>query len=142
VFVAFGAEEPRGPGDDRHHYGSRHLVADLSTQDAEAILGMLSLDRVGVAADRLPLCYGGRGSDAVREQLVAAARRADVASRRCENRASDHWSFEKAGIPAARIGSVPYAEYHSARDVPDVVSRAQLARTGLVAWEWLQSPAE
>jgi hypothetical protein len=48
-------------------------------------------------------------------------------------------SFEAVGIPAARLGSVPYAAYHSARDVPSVVDRGQLARSGAVVWAWLRS---
>ena len=55
------------------------------------------------------------------------------------NTTSDHWSFEKAGIPAARLGSVPYAGYHSARDTPDVVNAGQLGRAGAVTWAWLRS---
>jgi hypothetical protein len=38
----------------------------------------------------------------------------------------------------ARLGSTSYAAYHSADDVPSVVSRAQLARTGRLAWAWLR----
>ena len=50
VFVAFGAEEPRGPTDDDHHYGSRSYVAALGTAERRAVRGMVSLDRVGVGA--------------------------------------------------------------------------------------------
>ena len=45
---------------------------------------------------------------------------------------------EKAGMPAARIGSVPYAGYHSRGDVPSVVSRGQLDRVGRLIWAWLR----
>ena len=58
----------------------------------------------------------------------------DITTRACENRSSDHWSYEKAGMPAVRIGSVPYAGYHSRRDVPSVVSRVQLDRVGRLLW--------
>jgi len=30
VFVAFGGEEPRGEGDDMHHFGSQHYVKAMS----------------------------------------------------------------------------------------------------------------
>ena len=33
VFVAFGAEEPRGPADDEHHFGSRTYVRRLIDAD-------------------------------------------------------------------------------------------------------------
>jgi Zn-dependent M28 family amino/carboxypeptidase len=62
-----------------------------------------------------------------------------VATNGCTNRASDHVSFEAAGIPAVRVGSVPYAAYHSARDVPSVVDRRQLERVGAALWAWLRS---
>lgn len=140
VFVAFGAEEPRGPADDEHHYGSRRMVATMSGARRDALLGMVSLDRVGVRTSAVPLCAGGRGSPRVREELVAAARKAGVRVARCENRTSDHWPFEKAGLPAARIGGVPYAGYHSRRDVPAVVDAAQLSRVARISWAWLNTP--
>ena len=40
----------------------------------------------------------------------------------------------------ARIGGNDYAGYHSAGDVPRVVSRRQLDRVGRVLWEWLREP--
>jgi len=138
VFVAFGAEEPRGSGDARHHYGSRAYVAGLSAAERDAIAGMVSLDRVGVGA-RVRVCTGGRGPRTVVRDLLAAAQRLRIPAVSCENRASDHWSFEKAGVAAARLGGTPYAEYHSPRDRAAVVQRAQLTRTGRVAWEWLSS---
>ena len=138
VFVAFGAEEPRGPGDAWHHYGSRAYVAGLSSAERRAIAGMVSLDRVGVGT-RVRVCSGGRGPRTVAGQLLTAGRAVQVPVVSCTNRSSDHWSFEKAGVAAARIGGTPYAEYHSARDRAGVVRPAQLARTGRLAWEWLSS---
>ena len=99
---------------------------------------MVALDRVGVRAPSVPACYGGSGSPRVRTELVAAARRADVPVTRCVNRTSDHWSFEKAGVAAARLGSVPYAAYHSSRDLPRVVDDRQLRRVALVVEEWVR----
>ena len=54
-----------------------------------------------------------------------------------DDTASDHESFADAGLPAARLGSTPYAAYHSAQDVPAVVDPAQLRRVGRVIWDWL-----
>ena len=42
--------------------------------------------------------------------------------------AVDHWAFVRAGLPGVRLGSVPYAGYRSAGDVPAVVDPAQLDR--------------
>ncbi len=138
VFVVFGAEEPRGPGDDDHHYGSQHHVASLSGKERDALRGMVALDRVGVG-DVLPVCSAdapGRH----RARLLRAARSVDVAAQPCrDNRTSDHWSFVRNGLPGARLGSTPYAEYHSAADLPAVVDRAQLRRAARTTIAWLSA---
>jgi hypothetical protein len=135
VFVAFGAEEPRGDPED-HHYGSRRYVAQLGPQVRAAVRGMVSLDRVGVG-DRVPV-GSANDSDPVQQALLAAARRAGVpAVAGSGQRSSDHWSFVRDGLPGARLGSTPYAGYHSAGDVPAVVSAAQLERVGRIVAEWL-----
>ncbi|WP_205857714.1 M28 family metallopeptidase, partial [Phytoactinopolyspora endophytica] len=105
-FIAFGAEEPRGEGDDLHHFGSQQYVADMSSNDKDALVAMVSLDRVGVAGDHVPACTGGTGTTDIRDALIAAAEEIDVPVDACENRASDHWSFEKAELPSARLGSI------------------------------------
>lgn len=136
VFVAFGAEEPRGPGDDDHHYGSRRYVAGMSAAQRAAVRGMVSLDRVGVGAT-VPVGSAGE-TDPVQRSLLAAARRAGVpAVPDPRQRSSDHWSFVRAGLPGARLGSTPYAAYHDAGDVPSVVSPAQLERVGRLLLAWL-----
>jgi hypothetical protein len=136
VFVAFGAEEPRGPGDDDHHYGSRQYVAGMGAAERRALRAMVSLDRVGVGS-RVPVGSAGR-SDPVQRRLLAAARAAGVPTvAESGQRSSDHWSFVRAGLPAARLGSTPYAGYHSTGDVPAVVSPAQLERVGRLLLQWL-----
>jgi hypothetical protein len=72
--------------------------------------------------------------------VLAAAERARVPHVACVNSASDHLSFAREGLPAVRLGSTPYAGYHSAGDVPAVVSEAQLRRTGRVVLAWLAGP--
>jgi Zn-dependent M28 family amino/carboxypeptidase len=138
-FVAFGAEEPRGAGDALHHFGSRREVASLNAAERRGVRAMVSLDRVGVAASYVPVCTA---TDAARD-LQRAVRRAgssiDVPTRACSNQASDHWSYVKAGMDGVRVGGIPYAGYHSARDVPSVVSRRQLDRVGRLIWAWLRS---
>jgi len=138
VFVAFGAEEPLGPADDQHHYGSRHFVATMPAPATRSLRAMASLDRVGVGGV-VPVCTGPLDDGSVQRAVLRAARRVDVPAQPCENTASDHWSFEKAGLPAVRLGSTSYAAYHSAADVPAVVSPIQLGRTGRLAWAWLRS---
>ncbi len=136
VLVAFGAEEPRGPGDALHHFGSRHYVRAMSPRERRSLVAMASLDRVGVGAF-VPVCTGPLSPPTVQRQVLRSARRTGVPARPCENTASDHWQFEQAGYPAVRFGSTSYAAYHSAADLPRVVSRDQLRRTGRLAWAWL-----
>jgi aminopeptidase YwaD len=138
VFVAFGAEEPRGEGDALHHFGSREYVRRMGQRERRGLRAMVSLDRVGVGTV-VPVCTGGLSPLTVRSQLVRAARAVDAPVQTCaDNASSDHWQFEQAGEVVARLGSTPYAAYHSEADVPAVVSRAQLRRVGRIAWEWLQ----
>lgn len=131
VLVLFGGEEPRGPG-DLHHFGSKRYVADAGDVSA-----MVSLDRVGVG-DVVPVSsYPGTPSRTA-DALAAAARRVRVPVKVGFNSTSDHESFAVAGLPAARIGSTEYAEYHSASDRARVVDPAQLQRVGRVLIAWLQ----
>jgi hypothetical protein len=110
----------------------------MSPEQRTALRGMVSLDRVGVGS-AVPICSAQANQPAVQRALQAAATRARVPARSCTNRSSDHWSFVRAGLPGARLGSTPYAEYHSARDLPPVVQPAQLSRTARVLTAWLQT---
>jgi Zn-dependent M28 family amino/carboxypeptidase len=74
VLVAFGAEEPRGDGDARHHYGSRAYVASLPAAHRAALRGMVSIDRVGVGRV-VPVCTANAGGRALQAELLAAAAR-------------------------------------------------------------------
>jgi len=138
-FIAFGAEEPRGSGDALHHFGSQQHVDDLSEVQREAIQAVVALDRVGVRASYVPVCSARASGNDLRRDVRDAADEIDVPTRGCGgNTTSDHWSYAKAGIPAIRLGSIPYAGYHSPDDTPDVVDRRQLDRVGNVMWAWLQ----
>lgn len=136
VFVAFGAEEPRGPTDADHHYGSRAYVAALSPAERRAVRGMVSLDRVGVGAV-VPVGTAVDGDDPAHREVLAAADRADVRVQPDLNRSSDHWQFVQAGMPGVRLGSTPYTGYHSPGDTPDVIQPEQLTRTGRIVLAWL-----
>ena len=140
LFVAFGAEEPRGDGDALHHFGSRAMVARMSGPERRAMAGMVSMDRVGVGTV-VPVCRGGLGQPVVQRTVLEAARRAKVQTVTCLNQSSDHWSFELGGMPSARVGGTSYAGYHSPADVPSVVNPAQLRRVGALMWSWLKAPS-
>lgn len=139
VFVAFGAEEPRSETDpEQHHFGSRAYVRALMPGERDAVRGMISLDRVGVGA-RVPV-GSAYDTDPIQRQLLEAARRAGVSTTSDPGqRSSDHWSFVRAGLPAARIGSTPYTGYHSSGDVVSVVEPDQVERVGRLVLAWLEA---
>ena len=137
VLVAFGSEEPRGPGDDDHHFGSRTYVADLSDAQRRSLAGMVALDRVGVGTV-VPL-GSAAADDPLLAELEGAAARVDVpVVTETDQRSSDHWSFVREGLPGVRLGSTSYAGYHSPTDTPDVVDPAQLERTARILVAWLR----
>jgi hypothetical protein len=137
-FVAFGAEEPRGEGEDLHHFGSKAMVTRLSASAGRSLEGMVAMDRVGVGTV-VPVCTGGLGRPTVRMSLLKLAQREGIPAQGCVDQASDHWSFQQAGLPAARVGGTSYAAYHSAADLPPVVQQAQLNRVGRLMWAWVNS---
>jgi Peptidase family M28 len=136
-FVAFAAEEPRGEGEAWHHFGSQAYVQRMSPAERSAMRGLANPDRAGTGRS-VPVCTGGLGTTRVQRSLLALARRTDVPAHRCVNTTSDHWSFEQADMPAARLGGTDYPEYHSPADLPRVVRPIQLARTGELIWAWLR----
>ena len=133
--MAFGGEEPRGPG-DLHHFGSKAYVARTDDVAGESLRAMVSLDRVGVGTV-VPLSSVAGTPAALRDRLAEVAERLAVRTVVETDSASDHESFADAGFLAARIGSTPYAGYHSASDVPAVVDPAQLRRVGRVLTAWI-----
>jgi aminopeptidase YwaD len=137
VLIAFGSEEPRGEGDEHHHYGSRAYVAELTQRERRGLRGMVALDRVGVG-DVLPVSSVAEPSP-VRAELARAAEDADVdALLETDQRSSDHWSFVRDGLLGARLGGASYSGYHDETDTPDVVNRAQLDRTIRTVLAWLR----
>jgi hypothetical protein len=98
---------------------------------------MVALDRVGVGT-AVPLGSVEAG-DPLRAELERAARRAGVpVVTETGQKSSDHWSFVQEGLPGVRLGSTPYAGYHSPDDVVSVVDPAQLGRAARVVVAWLR----
>ena len=93
------------------------------------------VDRELPAEEQLEHLYS-RNRPEIRDALVETA---PVPVDVQENRSSDHWSYEKAGIPAARLGSISFSGYHSPADVPSVIDPAQLEATADVVWAWLRA---
>lgn len=137
-FIAFGAEEPRGEGDALHHFGSQLYVREMGAAQRQALVAMVSLDRVGIRGPAVPLCSAPGADTDLRDALARSARRLDIDVDLCDdNSTSDHWSFTKAGLPSARLGSIEYDGYHSAGDVPSVLDETQIQRVGRIMWHWL-----
>jgi Zn-dependent M28 family amino/carboxypeptidase len=140
VFVAFAAEEPRGPGDDLHHFGSQEYVRQLTPAQRRGLIGAVAIDSVGVSRD-VPVCSATETPGAFVRGVRTAVRDAGLPVRSCVNRTSDHWSFVRNGLAGVRVGlagTQEYAEYHSARDTVDVVDPAALATAGQAVWAALQ----
>lgn len=135
VLVAFGSEEPRGSG-DLHHFGSKRYVAAIAPDEGMNLRAMVSLDRVGVGSV-VPLSSAEGSPAALRDRLARVAEQAGIPTSVETDSASDHESFADAGYLAARVGSTPYAGYHSAQDVPSVVDPAQLRRVGRLLTSWI-----
>ncbi len=142
VLVAFGAEEPRGPGDDLHHFGSQAFVAALGPAQRQAMLGAVAIDSVGVSA-QVPICSAGGAGEAFAGSVRQAVQAAGIEVRVCENRTSDHWSFVRNGLPGVRVGlagTAEYPQYHSAADMPAVVVPEALASAGAAVWAAVGGP--
>jgi len=137
VFVAFGAEEPRGPGDDLHHFGSQAYVASLDADQREALIGAIAIDTVGTSRTGVPVCTARADTDDFTRGVRQAVRRAGLPVRACANRTSDHWSFVRNGLDGTRVGLAghdEYPEYHSAGDEPQVVRDRSLAKAAEAVW--------
>ncbi len=137
VLVAFGSEEPRGEGEDDHHYGSRAFVDELTPAQRRSLRGMVSMDRVGVGGV-LPIKSVAEPSQ-MRAGLDGAAARAGVETiLETNHSSSDHESFVDEGLPGVRLGGTSYGGYHNAGDLPSVINRAQLERTARTVLAWLR----
>jgi putative aminopeptidase FrvX len=131
VFVAFGAEEPRRPNGNR--WGSKAYVAAMGKQQRQQVAGVINLDAIGVGS-AVPVCVGGRVSQRLQQSLLKTAKQAGVPAKACTTRASDHQSFELAGLPAVLLGGADYPQYHTRNDRASVVGREPAARAVRLAW--------
>ncbi len=154
-FVLFVNEEP--PFFKTELMGSLVYARRLKAS-GEPVLGMLSLETLGFYSDAedsqrypwpLGLLYPSKGDFVAFVGLVSSrafVRRAVAAFRRLATFPSeggtapgvipgidwsDHWSFERVGIPALMVTDTAlfrYPHYHSPADTPDKVDYERLAR--------------
>jgi len=115
-FVAFGAEE-------MGLLGSKHLVAQLSDGDKQAILAMLNFDMVGrMQGDSLVV--SGVGTSSAWPKLLEQAAAGGLKIRPSEDGfgASDQTSFYAAGIPVLHFFSGTHSDYHKPSDDLDKIN--------------------
>jgi len=112
-FVLFAAEE-------LGLFGSAAFVAERR----QGVVAMVNLDMVGWG-ERLMVGNAGR-DEAIVELAVQAAQGAGIQVSRFRAGASDHASFERAGIPALFLHRGVDPDYHRPTDVPSNVDPRHL----------------
>jgi aminopeptidase YwaD len=120
-FIGFGAEEVG-------LIGSGHYVRQLSESERRQMLAMINLDMVGVG-DKLS--FGG--DPVLVERAVRHAREVGVSAGRLgggPGSASDHSSFQAAGVPSLFIHRGEDPNYHTAGDRAEYVVPEHLELAG------------
>lgn len=115
-FVAFGAEE-------MGLLGSKHLVANLSDADRQAIVTMINFDMVGRMKDN-SLVVSGVGTSSGWPKLLERANDDALTVKPSEDGfgASDQTSFYSAGLPVLHFFSGTHADYHKPSDDLDKIN--------------------
>lgn len=139
-FVAFGAEEiTEGYGKPNHHYGSKHMAAQLAGEKGN-VIGMISLDMIGVGSS-LYINATMRAPKTLLDLFYAYAtkqRNATIFYRQ-DPGWSDHESFEDHGISAIWLEYRDDPNYHSPRDTFDRISASCIRQVGELVQGFLES---
>jgi len=140
VWVAFGAEERRVPGDGGILYGSRAYLDALPRAEYDALRGVLILDVVGRGSEVL-IVSAGTTTPPILDALKASADRLGIAARvrALTNLLSDHRPFERAGFVVGWLYTGPFGQIHTPRDTIAIVDRDALRRVGAIAWDTLRT---
>ena len=138
-FIAFGAEEPRGPGDALHHFGSRQLVADLSRAERRATAAMVSLDRVGVSASYVPVCRGGPDGTDLRSAFAGPADGPTSPPARVRTRPATTGRTRRRACRRSASAACRTPATTPAATCPRWSVARQLDRVGRLIWAWLGS---
>lgn len=140
VWVAFGGEERRVPGDGGALFGSRAYLDSMSREQYAALKGVIVMDVVGLGT-HVQIASDGTTAPPVIDALEAAAIRRGIPSRVrvLTGLFSDHRPFERAGFPVGWLYTGEFDELHTRRDVVAIVEPDALRRVGTVAWETLRT---
>jgi Zn-dependent M28 family amino/carboxypeptidase len=144
-YVAFGAEErfeARYAEKAHRGNGSQYHVAHLSPAERRRILGMVSLDMVGVGKV-MQIGTLGEGSRRFADHLLWQAKACGVSAEYFVTKPwSDHVAFEQADIPAAWLWWWPDRDFHTPRDRWSRIDREKLRATARVTLRGLLRPLE
>jgi Peptidase family M28 len=143
VLVLFGQEEPLGDGNpDHHHYGSRRYLAQMTAEQRANLVGMISLDMIGVGST-FNIRQMERGPRALVSMLVSFSKTTDggLVYLRDPSRYgySDHEPFELAGFPAAWLEWRDDTKYHTSGDTYSHCSQAKIQQAGGLTLAFLGS---
>lgn len=140
VWVVFGGEERRVPGDAGAMFGSRAYIASMSKAQHEALRGVLIFDVVGRGGE-VQAASGGTGSPVILDAIVAAARARSIPARKrtVAKLFSDHRPFEQAGFPVGWFYTGEFSQLHTPSDRLGIVQIDALARVGTVAWDIIRT---
>lgn len=156
--AAFGAQTPRPRrsvlflavgGEERGLLGSSHY-ARWPTVPLDSIVALINLDMIG--RNRPDSVYlNGWGKSTVTELVRRLAETTpelglavgpDLEDRPVTPADSDHYPFQRRGIPYAFFYTGPHADYHRPGDEPGRVDADKAARIARLAFLTIQSLAE
>ncbi len=131
----FGAEEYVDSVPGHHHYGSRHRVASMSKKERRNLVGMISVDVIGVG-ENLHTRTMGVGPKAMSDLVLKEARRQGVHMTYLRDPGSTGWSdhepYERAGYPAVWVERLTDPAYHTSRDITTHLQKSRVKETAKV----------
>lgn len=140
IFVLFGGEERRRPGNGGATFGSRYFISHMSEAEEDALGGVFNLDMVG-AGPIAYICHAALTEKDLVDFTVAVGKRLKLPSQKriVTGYFSDHAPFERAGYMVAWMWSGEHSTLHTSRDTMAIVQRASVGRVGRIAWETLRT---
>ncbi|MGH2784645.1 MAG: M28 family metallopeptidase [Actinomycetota bacterium] len=140
IFVLFGGEERRRPGNGGATFGSRHFISHMGDAEADALGGVFNLDMIG-AGSTAYICHAALTEKDLVDAAVAAGKRLKLPSQKriVTGFFSDHAPFERAGYMVAWLWSGEHPTLHTPNDTMTIVQRASVSRVGRIAWETLRT---
>ena len=141
-FVFFGSEEYNDGHPRDHHRGSRFRVAQMTSKQRSATIGMISVDVVGYG-DRLYTRTMGVGPRTMSDYVLKRASELGIAMAYSKDPGptgwSDHEPYEKAGIPAVWIERLQDPQYHRSGDVTAHLQASALRQSARLVLDVVRS---